>query len=154
MTNGSRGMYTKRLRATNPLHSARGTKTDGPNQHLKQFLQLCDTFKFNEVIDDAIHLQLFFFSLIDSAFSWLDLQAPGSITSWNKLVEKFLYKFFPISKTEKVFITIGSDSSPWYKYAFTMVYLTGQDGATRGALMNQTYDDEYDLIENIMMNSC
>ncbi|KAA3471130.1 reverse transcriptase [Gossypium australe] len=76
----------------------RGIFTEDLNQHLKWFLQLCDTFKFNEVIDDVICLRLFPFILIDNAFSWLDSHAPRSITTWNKLVEKFLHKFFPISK--------------------------------------------------------
>ncbi|KAA3462883.1 oligopeptide transporter 4-like [Gossypium australe] len=50
----------------------RGIMTEDPNQHLKRFLQLCDTFKYNRVTDDAIRLRLFPFSLIDNAFSWLD----------------------------------------------------------------------------------
>lgn len=57
-----------------------------PNQQLKWFLQLCDTFKYNKVTDDALHLRLFPFSLIDNAFTRLDSQARGSITTWNELV--------------------------------------------------------------------
>ncbi|KAA3474211.1 myb-like protein D [Gossypium australe] len=68
------------------------------NQHLKWFLQLCDTFKYNEVTNDVIRLRLFPFSLFYNAFSWLDSQAPGSITTWDDLAGKFLQKFFPISK--------------------------------------------------------
>ncbi|KAA3473932.1 oligopeptide transporter 4-like [Gossypium australe] len=66
----------------------RGTMTGDPNQHLKWFLQLCDTFKYNGVTNDAIH----------NAFSWLDSQVPGFITKWDELVGKFLQMFFPISK--------------------------------------------------------
>ncbi|KAA3487610.1 oligopeptide transporter 4-like [Gossypium australe] len=73
--------------------------TEDPSQHLKQFLQLCDNFKYNGFIDDAIRLRLFPFLLIDNTFSWIDSQAPGSITSCDKLAGKFLEKFFPISKT-------------------------------------------------------
>ncbi|KAA3462065.1 Retrotransposon gag protein [Gossypium australe] len=46
----------------------------------------------NLVTDDAIRLWLFPFSLIDNAFSWLDSQTLGSITTWDEF-------FFPISKT-------------------------------------------------------
>ncbi|KAA3487059.1 Integrase-like protein [Gossypium australe] len=55
------------------LDMIQGTMTEDPNQHLKRFLQLFDTFKYNEVTDDAILLRLFPFSLIDNAFTWLDL---------------------------------------------------------------------------------
>ncbi|KAA3470761.1 RING-H2 finger protein ATL63 [Gossypium australe] len=68
------------------------------NQHLKQFLQLCDTFKYNRVADYAIRLQLFPFSLTDNAFTWLESQTLLSIMTWNELAEKFLQKFFPNSK--------------------------------------------------------
>ncbi|KAA3465747.1 NADH--cytochrome b5 reductase 1-like [Gossypium australe] len=47
--------------------------TEDLSQHLKWFLQLSDTFKYNG--------------------------APGSIMTWGKLARKFLQKFFPISKT-------------------------------------------------------
>ncbi|KAA3462050.1 RING-H2 finger protein ATL63 [Gossypium australe] len=51
---------------------------------------LCYTFKYNRLIDDVILLQLFPFSLVDNAFSWLDSQTPGSIMTWDKLTGKFL----------------------------------------------------------------
>ncbi|KAA3487943.1 oligopeptide transporter 4-like [Gossypium australe] len=72
------------------------------NKHLKRFLQICDTFKYNAITDNAIRLLMFPFSLIDNAFSWLDSQTPGSITTWDELVGKFLKKFFPISKMVKL----------------------------------------------------
>lgn len=71
---------------------------EDPNQHLKQFVQLCDTLKY-VVIDDAFHLQLFPFSLYDNVYEWLDLQEPSSITTWDELAGKFLHKIFPISRT-------------------------------------------------------
>ncbi|KAA3473540.1 oligopeptide transporter 4-like [Gossypium australe] len=80
------------------LEMFRGKITEDPNQHLKQFLQLCDTFKYNGVTNDAIRLRLFPFSLMDNAFSWLDLKAPRYIMTWDELVGKFLQRFFPISK--------------------------------------------------------
>ncbi|MBC2863257.1 hypothetical protein H7U16_25960 [Klebsiella pneumoniae] len=35
----------------------------------------------------------------DKAKAWLNSLPIGSITSWNQLVNKFLGKFFPMSKT-------------------------------------------------------
>ena len=39
------------------------------------------------------------FSLKDKAKAWLNLFPTGSITTWDDLSNKFLTKFFPISKT-------------------------------------------------------
>lgn len=52
--------------------------------------------------DDAMHLRLFPFSLRDKAKQWLNSLPSRSIETWNELVEKFLAKYFPPSKTTKL----------------------------------------------------
>ena len=66
--------------------------------HLTNFLEVCDTIKYNEVTEEALRLRLFLLSLGDRAKHWLTSQPPDSITSWNDLVQKFLTKFFLPSK--------------------------------------------------------
>ncbi|KAL8155728.1 hypothetical protein AgCh_000943 [Apium graveolens] len=66
---------------------------------IKDFIEICDTFKFNDVSEDAIKLRLFPFSLRDKAKCWLHSLPPGSITNWEDLAQKFLTKLFPMVKT-------------------------------------------------------
>ena len=47
-----------------------GLPNDDPNDHLVSFLEICDTFKYTGVTDDAIRLRLFPFTLRDKAKSW------------------------------------------------------------------------------------
>ena len=75
-----------------------GLLIENPNMHLTNFIEVCDTVKYNGVTEEALRLRLFPLSLGDGATHWLTSQPPYSITSWNDLVQKFLTKFFPPSK--------------------------------------------------------
>ena len=79
-----------------------GAATEDPNMHIRNFIEICDTFKFNNVSEDAIKLRLFPFSLRDKAKGWLHSLPAGSITTWEDLAQKFLTKFFPMAKTAAI----------------------------------------------------
>ena len=73
-----------------------------PKEHIANFVDLCDTPKFNGVIDDVIRLRLFLFSLWHGAKSWLNTLLANSITTWEELCKKFLSKFFLLEKQTKL----------------------------------------------------
>ena len=81
------------------------------NAHILNFLEVCDTVKYNGVSDDAIRLRLFPFSLKEKAKHWLISESPDSITSWDDLSNKFLARFFPPTKATKLRINISMRES-------------------------------------------
>ncbi|CAM8903042.1 unnamed protein product [Rhodiola kirilowii] len=75
-----------------------GRTNEDPHQHLKRFIQMCNTVKTNGVPPESYYLRLFLFSLSDKASRWLDSHAEGTFTTWDKLAEAFLQQYFPPSK--------------------------------------------------------
>ncbi|BBN69371.1 hypothetical protein Prudu_910S000300 [Prunus dulcis] len=80
-----------------------GNTTEDPYMHIKQFFEICaiKTSKFN-LDDEQIKMRLFPFSLKDKAKSWLYSLPNASIHTWEELSNKFLQKFFPAQKTNKI----------------------------------------------------
>ena len=82
------------------------------NAHILNFLEVCDTVKYNGVSNDAIWLRLFPLSLKEKAKHWLISEPLDSITSWDDLSNKFLARFFPLAKAAKLRI----DMNNFYQY--------------------------------------
>ena len=84
------------------LPSFYGLDREDPYMHVKDFLEICSTFKFQNFSDESVKLRLFPFSLKDKSKAWLNSLPTGSITTWDQLYNKFLLKFFPMSKTDSL----------------------------------------------------
>ncbi|CAM8943254.1 unnamed protein product [Rhodiola kirilowii] len=73
-----------------------------PNAHLTSFLELCETFKINNVPKEAIYLRLFPFSLMGKAKDWLWSHDANTFTTWDELAQAFLLQYFPPAKTQRL----------------------------------------------------
>ena len=67
--------------------------TGDPRQHLKQFMEVCQLFQQNGVLEGIVKLKLFTFSLRDRAKSWLNYLPLGSVSSWEDLCRSFYFVF-------------------------------------------------------------
>ena len=63
-------------------------------------------FRVNGVIDDAIRLRLFSFSLKDKAKAWLNSLPAGSITNWATLAQFFFAKYSLLKLSSYVMILL------------------------------------------------
>ncbi|KAJ9539358.1 hypothetical protein OSB04_032091 [Centaurea solstitialis] len=95
------------------LHMIKDLTFDGKNDsnpivHMENFVDICDLFKTEADPDDAIRLRVFPLTLIGEARAWLRSLEPSSITTWEGLRSKFLSRFFPPSKIDKLRAEIRS----------------------------------------------
>ncbi|KAK9009172.1 hypothetical protein V6N11_035717 [Hibiscus sabdariffa] len=84
----------------NTLGQFGGTPNENARQHLKFFLQICNSFKIHGVSNDVLKLKLFSYSLRDKAKTWLNNLQPGSLQSWTQLCRSFLAKFSYTNMTD------------------------------------------------------
>ena len=71
---------------------------EDPYTHLSTFYELVGTKGFEENDIESVYLRLFPFSLACKAKEWLKSHPNQSLSSWNDLEEKFLHRFFPLSR--------------------------------------------------------
>jgi len=85
-----------------------GLPNEDPYADLAKFIEICNTVKIAGVPDKAIKLNLFSFSLAGEAKRRLYSFKGNSLKTWEKVVEKFLKKYFPESKTAEGKAAISS----------------------------------------------
>jgi hypothetical protein len=76
------------------------------NAHLQHFLEICSTFTFRGVTQDAIRLRLFPFSLLGKVKQWF-YSNKEAVSTWEKCSNAFLTKFFLLGKTNALWNKIS-----------------------------------------------
>ncbi|KAK8601098.1 hypothetical protein V6N12_050940 [Hibiscus sabdariffa] len=86
----------------NTLGQLGGSPGENARQHLKPFLEICNSFKIHGVSNDVLKLKLFPYSLRDKAKEWWNNLPPGSLRSWTELCRNFLGKFSYTNMTDNL----------------------------------------------------
>jgi len=76
-----------------------GLPNEDPYAYLATYIEICNTVRIAGVPEDVVRLSLFSFSLSGEAKRWLHSFKGNSLNTWDEMVEKFLKKYFPKSKT-------------------------------------------------------
>ncbi|KAL4376918.1 hypothetical protein GQ457_02G026120 [Hibiscus cannabinus] len=92
----------------NTLGQLGGTPNENAKQHVKSFLEICNSFKIHGVSNDVLKLKLFPYSLRDKAKTWLHNLQLGSLQSWTQLCRGFLAKFSYTNMTDHLINQITS----------------------------------------------
>ena len=68
---------------------------EDPYARLATYIEICNTVKIAGVLEDAVKLSLFSFSLAREAKRLLHSFKGNNLKTWEEVVEKFLKKYFP-----------------------------------------------------------
>ncbi|GJS03154.1 reverse transcriptase domain-containing protein [Tanacetum coccineum] len=84
------------------INSTQENKFDGylradPHDHIREFLAICNMFRYGETHSEAVNLLIFPFSLCDKTKTWFNELNEESITSWEQMRKAFINRFFPPS---------------------------------------------------------
>ncbi|GKD06362.1 reverse transcriptase domain-containing protein [Tanacetum coccineum] len=87
-----------------------GTQRADPHDHIREFLAICDMFRYGETQSEAVKLLIFPFSLCDKAKTWFNELNEESITSWDQMRRSFINRFFPPSLFNRLLLEIRNFS--------------------------------------------
>ncbi|GJZ31208.1 reverse transcriptase domain-containing protein, partial [Tanacetum coccineum] len=93
------------------LNMIQKNKFDGylradPHDHIREFLAICNMFRYGETQSEAVKLLIFHFSLCDKAKTWFNELNEESITSWEQMRRAFINRFFPPSLFNRLLLEI------------------------------------------------
>ncbi|KAG9458218.1 hypothetical protein H6P81_002726 [Aristolochia fimbriata] len=131
-----------------------GLANEDLNEHIERFLELCDTFKFEDVTNEAVWLRLFPFTLWDRAKTWYYTLPPDSIRTWDELQKKFLAR----ERFKELIRKCPNHGIPrWMQMeifynGITVSTRTLIDAAVGGTMNKKTPNEVYELIEEMTSN--
>ena len=77
-------------------------ENENPYSHVRDFEEVCTTFKRGITDMDLLKLKAFQLTLKDKAKIWLNSLRQRTIRNWADLQAKFLKKFFSATKTNSL----------------------------------------------------
>ena len=84
------------------LPTFHGMENENPYTHIREFEEVCTTFKEDVSDMDLLKMKAFPLTLKDKAKIWLNSLRPRTIRNWADLQAEFLKKFFSTTKTNSL----------------------------------------------------
>ena len=138
-----------------------GMENENPYTHIRDFEEVCTTFKEGAFDMDLFKMKAFPLTLKDKAKIWLNSLSPRTIRNWTELQAEFLKKFFSAHKTNnlkrKIYTFAAHDSERfyqrWERYLET-INACPHHGFDTWMLVNHFYDGMSPSMKQLLETMC
>ncbi|RVW73718.1 hypothetical protein CK203_054988 [Vitis vinifera] len=143
------------------LPNFHGMESENPYAHIKEFEEVCNTFREGGASIDLMRLKLFPFTLKDKAKIWLNSLRPRSKRNWVDLQAEFLKKIFPTHRTNGLKRQISNFSAKenekfhecWERY-MEAINACPHHGFDTWLLVSYFYDGMSSSMKQILETMC
>ena len=138
-----------------------GMENENPYTHIREFEEVCNTFKEGVTDMDLMRLKVFPLTLKDKAKMWLNSLRLRSIRNWAKFQAEFLKKFFSTHRTNslkrQIYTFAAHDNEKfyqcWERYLET-INACPHHGFDTWMLVNHFYDGMSLAMKQLLETMC
>ena len=143
------------------LPTFHGMENENPYTHIRDFEEVCTTFKEGATDMELLKLKSFPLTLKDKAKIWLNSLRPRTIRNWAELQAEFLKKFFSAHKTNnlkrQIYTFAAHDNEKfyqcWERYMET-ISACPHHGFDTWMLVNHIYDGMSPAMKKLLETMC
>ena len=143
------------------LPTFHGMENENPYNHIRDFEEVCTTFKEGAIDMELLKLKAFPLTLKDKAKIWLNSLRPRTIRNWAELQAEFLKKFFSAHKTNnlkrQIYTFAAQDNEKfyqcWERYLETLSACP-HHGFDTWMLVNHFYDGMSPAMKQLLETMC
>ena len=143
------------------LPTFHGMENENPYTHIREFEEVCTTFKEGVSDMDLLKMNAFPLTLKDKAKIWLNSLRPRTIINWADLQAEFLKKFFSTTKTNslkrKIYTYSTYDNEKfyqcWERFMETIIACP-HHGFDTWMLVNHFYDGMSPAMKQLQETMC
>ena len=143
------------------LPTFHGMENENPYTHIREFEEVCNTFKEGATDMDLMRLKVFPLNLKGKAKIWLNSLRPRSIRNWAELQVEFLKKIFSTHRTNSlkrhIYSLIAHENEQFYQCWERYLETIGacpHEGVDTWLLVNHFYDGMSLTMKQLLETMC
>ena len=143
------------------LPTFHGMENENPYTHIREFEEVCNTFKEGAIDMDLMRLKFFPLTLKGKAKIWLNSLRPRSIRNWAELQVEFLKKKFSTHRTNSlkrhIYFLVAHENEKFYQFWERYLETIGacpHEGLDTWLLVNHFYDGMSLTMKQLLETMC